>query len=100
MKAELVKKIYQKAAELSRYQIIEFIIYLLETTDLTMREIGELTGRSESGVFRINTGQRHKLENRQYPVRPSRSSMGYFHPAAVLEKLEQMLHPGDYNELR
>ena len=100
MKAELVKKIYQKAVELSRFQIIEFIIYLLETTDLTMREIGELTGRSESGVFRINTGQRHAQKHRQYPVRPSRSSMGYFHPAVVLEKLEEMLNPSGRNELR
>ena len=88
---DLIERIYAKASDLSRNQQIDFIIYLLESTDLTMREIGELVGRSESGIYRINAGQRHKLENRQYPVRPSRSSMGYFHPAAVFEKLQEML---------
>lgn len=90
-KQESIERIYRQSQELSRNQIIDFVIYLLETTDLTMREIGELVGRCESGVYRINVGQRHKQENRQYPVRPSRSSMGYFHPAAVLDKLTEML---------
>jgi hypothetical protein len=94
MNQEVKKTILNLADKLSRYQIIDFIIYLLETTDLTMREIGELTGRSESGVFRINTGQRHAQKHRQYPVRPSRSRVGYFYPAIVLDKLNKMLSPG------
>lgn len=99
MNQEVKTKIFEMSQELSRYQVIDFIFYLLETTDLTMKEIGELTGRSESGVYRINAGQRHNLGGRKYPVRSSRgnknvsyySEAGYFSPTVVISKLNDML---------
>jgi hypothetical protein len=90
-KTELMRRIFQEAVEMSTHQQIDLVYYLLETTDLTMREIGQLVGRSESGVYRINIGTRQPQPNRTYPVRESRyRGSNYFHPAAVLEKIQEL----------
>lgn len=73
---------------------VELVYYLLAETDLTMKQIGELVGRSESGIYRLNVGERYQHASVEYPIRGSRQTGvpdKYFYPSQVLEYAVSLL---------